>query len=116
MTFAVYGIYYKTNRSGGADRKHRQAQCALLGGLWLSCCLGQETCELNMGSVEDLAAQTHSLTHSHKVQERWKLFQDTQDLALADDVSQGIKLDVAAQSGQNKARDFLMESTVKLVQ
>ena len=63
-TLAVFGIYYKTNWSGGADRKHRQAQCALLGGLWLSCCLGQETCELNVGSAQDLAAQTHSLTQS----------------------------------------------------
>lgn len=43
------------NGDCGTDKKLRQAQLALLGGLWLSCCLGQETCELNMGSVEDLA-------------------------------------------------------------
>ncbi len=83
----------ETNRSGDTDRTHRQTQCALLGGLWLSCCLGQETCELNIGSVEDLAA---AYKYTHTLQERWKLFQDTQDLALADDVSQGIKLDVSA--------------------
>lgn len=48
-----------------------------------------------MGSVENLAA-THRYTHTLTMQERWRLFQDTQDLALADDVSQGIKLDVGA--------------------
>lgn len=49
------------------------------------------------------------------MQAGWKLFLDTQDLALADGMSQGIKLYVNTLRTQNKARDFLKEKLVQTI-
>lgn len=49
------------------------------------------------------------------MQAGWKLFLDTQDLALADSMSQGIKLYVNTLRTQNKARDFLKEKLVQTI-
>lgn len=80
-------------------------------GLWLGC-LEQETCELWRG-LADVHAQIH--THTHIMQAGWKLFLDTQDLALADGMSQGIKLYINTLRTQNKARDFLKEKLVQTI-
>lgn len=49
------------------------------------------------------------------MQAGWKLFLDTQDLALADSMSQGIKLYINTLRTQNKARDFLKEKLVQTI-
>lgn len=49
------------------------------------------------------------------MQAGWKLFLDTQDLVLADGMSQGIKLYVNTLRTQNKARDFLKEKLVQTI-
>lgn len=69
----------------------------------------------NVSSEEAWHMCMHKYTHTHIMQAGWKLFLDTQDLALADGMSQGIKLYVNTLRTQNKARDFLKEKLVQTI-